>query len=449
MTRRTTGRSLARALVAAWPQLVIAAMVGALIALRLAAPLRVLYALGAVALGAYLERRDTPRYVSFVIWLWFLSPLVRRLADLDAGWQDPSLVLLTPYLVTALSVPALLRGLLRPERRAALRVAGVGVFAVAGVGVVIGIPVGMLVGPSTAALETLNWLLPLAFGWYIATRDAPVYRVEAAVASTFVAAALVAGAYGLYQFTSPPLWDINWMQRSGMTTIGRPEPFAVRVFGPMHSPGVFSAFLVIALVLWLARPRTPGAAGGRRGRRRAAAVAGAIGVAGAGDRRAARGRLAHRGAADPHGDARRRGHRPGRAAPVHVRDARARQQPRRHDGAARRRRERRRARDRPRAGAGIRRRPPVGRRHRPDRSQDGAVHLDARQRRRRVAGPVRPVRHAPLRRGVVRPDVAAVELQPPRRQHSGRSPSPRPGSACWHRRGSAWSPPDRSACACG
>ena len=243
---------------AAWPQLALAALVGGGIALGLAAPLRVVYAAAAVVIGAYLERRDTPRYVSFVIWLWFLSPLVRRLADLHGGWQDPSLVLLTPYLVTALSVPPLLRGLLRPERRAALRVAGVGVFAIAGAGVAIGIPAGMLIGPSRAALETLNWFLPLCFGWYVATRDVPAHRIEAAVATTFVAAALVAGTYGLYQFTSPPLWDINWMQRSEMESIGSPEPFAVRVFGPMHSPGVFSAFLVIALASWLARPRASG-----------------------------------------------------------------------------------------------------------------------------------------------------------------------------------------------
>ena len=72
------------------------------------------------------------------------------------------------------------------------------------------------------------------------------------------AAALFAGLYGIYQFVSPPLWDINWMQRSGMTTIGSPEPFAVRVFGPMHSPGILSAFLVMALVIWLARPRMAG-----------------------------------------------------------------------------------------------------------------------------------------------------------------------------------------------
>ncbi len=209
-------------------------------------------------IGRYLERRDTARYVSFVIWLWFLSPFVRRIADMHAGWQDPSLVLLTPYLVTALSVPALLVALLRRGRGSARRIAGIGFFAVAALAVGLGIPMGLLVGPSTGALETLNWFLPVCFGCYIASRVDQVHRIEAAVATTFVTASLVAGAYGLYQFTAPPLWDINWMQRSGMTTIGQPVPFAVRVFGTMHSPGILAVFLVIALVLWLARPRPAG-----------------------------------------------------------------------------------------------------------------------------------------------------------------------------------------------
>jgi hypothetical protein len=253
---RTSLRRVRRVFTMLWP-LGLMAGLGALVPLGQASLMRVLYLVLAIGLGRYLQRRDTGRYVAFVIWLWFLSPLVRRVADLFGGWQDPSLVLLTPYLVTALSVPALVAGLLRPSRPA-LAVAGISVFVVGLLGVAIGIPVGLLIGPSTAALETLNWFLPLCFGWYVATRADEVHRIEASVASTFVLASLVAGLYGIYQFVRPPLWDINWMQRSGMTTIGFPEPFAVRVFGPMHSPGILSAFLVIALVLWMARPRPSG-----------------------------------------------------------------------------------------------------------------------------------------------------------------------------------------------
>ncbi|MCC7125799.1 MAG: O-antigen ligase family protein [Acidobacteria bacterium] len=260
MTSRA-GRPRRRVIARHWPLLVLAVIIAVLANGRFAGPLRLAYPMIALAIGAYLERRSTARYVSFVIWLWFLSPLVRRLADLHAGWQDPSVVLLAPYLVTALAVPPLLHGFLRDRRSALPPVAGVGIFALAALGVAVGIPTGMLGSPSTAALETMNWFLPLCFGWYIATRVDDVHRIEAAVATTFVNAATVAGLYGLYQFTRPPLWDINWMQRSGMTTIGSPEPFAVRVFSTMHSPGIVSAFLVIALVLWLARPRLTGVFG--------------------------------------------------------------------------------------------------------------------------------------------------------------------------------------------
>lgn len=254
-------RRLRRALAATWPLLLMGGVVGVLLNTGMAGPLRVLYLVLGVAIGIRLERRSPAHYVSFVIWLWFLSPLVRRMADLQAGWQEPSLVLLTPYLVTAVAVPSLLHGFVREGQAPHRRVRGVGVFALAAVGVATGIPAGLWLGPSTAALETLNWFLPLCFGWYIATRVDDRHRIEAALASTFVSAASVAGGYGLYQFTRPPLWDINWMQRSEMTTIGSPEPFAVRVFGTMHSPGVYSAFLVIALVLWLARPRAAGLLG--------------------------------------------------------------------------------------------------------------------------------------------------------------------------------------------
>ena len=182
-------------------------------------------------------------------------------------------------------------------------------------------PVGLLVGPSTAALEILNWFLPLCFGWYIATRADDVHRIEAAAASTFIAGAFVTGLYGMYQFVSPPLWDINWMQRSGMTTIGRPVPFEVRVFGTMHSPGILASFLVIPLVLWLARPRASSIARRRRCRRGAAVVTGALGLAGHGRRGGVRLRRAQRRSARPHGGADAGGGAAVERGAVHARDA--------------------------------------------------------------------------------------------------------------------------------
>ena len=58
--------------------------------------LRLLFPLGATAVGVLLYMRYPLLYVGFTWWIWFLTPLVRRLIDQRSGWQDPSIVLLAP-----------------------------------------------------------------------------------------------------------------------------------------------------------------------------------------------------------------------------------------------------------------------------------------------------------------------------------------------------------------
>ena len=60
-----------------------------------------------------------------------------------------------------------------------------------------GIPLGVAYAPSTAAIETLNWLVPVGFGWYIASRDESLEAIEHMVATTMRWAALVLGGYGI------------------------------------------------------------------------------------------------------------------------------------------------------------------------------------------------------------------------------------------------------------
>lgn len=64
-------------------------------------------------------------------------------------------------------------------------------------------------------------------------------------------AALVAGVYGVVQFTVLPVWDRRWMIASGLTSIGAPYPLQVRVFGTSEAPGPFAAFLGLGLVVAL------------------------------------------------------------------------------------------------------------------------------------------------------------------------------------------------------
>lgn len=242
-------------LVTTWPAAVFALVVVGLIAARVGGPLRYAYLLGAIVVGFRLQSVSAAAYVSFVLWLWILSPLVRRVVDLYAGFQDPSLILLAPYAATALSALKILQRAHRYRREPYIRSTGLAMFAFAAAGAVTGIPLGLMTNLSTAVLETLNWFVPLMFGWYVATSSDQLHAIERQICLTFGRAALIVGAYGIYQFTSPPPWDTLWMTAIDMNTLGQPEPFAVRVFSTMHGPGVVGFYLTIPLALWLARPR--------------------------------------------------------------------------------------------------------------------------------------------------------------------------------------------------
>ena len=70
--------------------------------------LRLAFPAGSLAVGALLFFRYPMFYIGFNWWLWFLTPLVRRLIDWKIGWLDPNPVLLAPFLVSFLSMLTLL-----------------------------------------------------------------------------------------------------------------------------------------------------------------------------------------------------------------------------------------------------------------------------------------------------------------------------------------------------
>ena len=63
----------------------------------------------ALLVAALLYVQDPFGYLSFTWWIWFVTPLVRRLVDHHVGWTSVSPVMLTPYLVSLVAVPGLLR----------------------------------------------------------------------------------------------------------------------------------------------------------------------------------------------------------------------------------------------------------------------------------------------------------------------------------------------------
>ncbi|GGG21712.1 hypothetical protein GCM10007304_39420 [Rhodococcoides trifolii] len=64
---------------------------------------------------------------------------------------------------------------------------------------------------------------------------------------------LAIGLYGIYQFFVLPDWDVRWMESSKLTSIGKPLPQEVRVFGTGDAPNPFAALLSTALLVSVSR----------------------------------------------------------------------------------------------------------------------------------------------------------------------------------------------------
>jgi hypothetical protein len=97
----------------------------------------------------------------------------------------------------------------------------------------------------------LQWIVPIAFGFHLATDPSryPTYR--ATTHRVFTWAAFGLGLYGVWQFISLPEWDSYWMVNTDMGSIGRPFPFEVRVFSTVNSPTPFAMVMLAGLLMLL------------------------------------------------------------------------------------------------------------------------------------------------------------------------------------------------------
>ncbi|MEO1591177.1 MAG: O-antigen ligase domain-containing protein, partial [Cyanobacteria bacterium J06632_22] len=229
------------------PILVLGVLSVLLSLLNLGSVLRLVFPVGALGTAVWLYSRYPILYVGFTWWVWFLSPWMRRMADFSGGWQDPSPVLLTPFLVTFVSGVTLVRQLPYLTWQGGLPFMG----AIAATGY--GLLSGLVNGASLTALVTsfLYWSVPVLFGFHLYAnwRDYPQQRQL--VYRCFLWGVLVMGSYGLFQYLVAPGWDRYWMVNSEMPVIGSPEPLQVRVFSTLNSPGPFAQVMSAGLILLL------------------------------------------------------------------------------------------------------------------------------------------------------------------------------------------------------
>lgn len=199
----------------------------------------------ATLVGIVLFQRFPYIYVGYTWWIWFLTPFVRRLSDWQAGYQEPSPILLAPFLVTLLTGVTLIRKLPSLHRDGGLPL----------ILVVAGILYALLIGLASrsaraVALPFLTWITPILFAIYLFSkwREYPAY--SRLIRRTFLWMVLVLGAYGVYQYVVAPDWDTSWLTNSGLTSSGgKAEPYGIRVFSTLNSTAPFAVVMMSGVLL--------------------------------------------------------------------------------------------------------------------------------------------------------------------------------------------------------
>lgn len=211
--------------------------------------LNLAFPVGAFVVGSFLFFRHRAFYLGFTWWIWFLTALVRRLADYQSSYTEPSPILLAPYLVMGISLVTV--GLHLPK---AHRQGGVP-FILALAGVFYGLLVGLLFKPRFDVLRgTLDWLTPVSFGFHLFVhwRDYPHYRQS--LLRTCLWSILVMGLYGIVQYVALPDWDRLWLTNSEMeVAAGSADDFGgMRIWSTMQSGEPFAAVMSGSLLLLFA-----------------------------------------------------------------------------------------------------------------------------------------------------------------------------------------------------
>jgi len=202
-----------------------------------------------VAVAYWLYRRYPAHYLSFVCWLFFLTPEVRRFADYYKGaFNQTSIIMTTPLIAASLSgITMLLNYRQLGQRRAAPLIMML-------IAIMYGYVMGVVqFGILPATFTVIGWLQPLFIAWYVMLnwRLYPLFR--RVLFRTFIYGTILMGFYGIYQYVAPPPWTVFWLMQSGMgTSSGTPVPFGMRICSTMNSTGPFAMTMLVGLLMSLA-----------------------------------------------------------------------------------------------------------------------------------------------------------------------------------------------------
>jgi len=212
---------------------------------------RLLYPALNFVLAGFLFFRRSPWYAAHCLLVFCFMSLARRLIDDQAGFDASNPALLTPYLCCLYTAISFFEYWSRPRPKK------LGPFLVLLGCIAYGTSLALLDGRFRSSIvDVLKWTVGPLFAVYLLSNRESIPGLRRIFEPTLIFAAVVLSLYGVAQFVSPASWDANWVRgvaELGFNSLGRPEPFGLRVFSTMNSPGAFGAILSAGIVLALKR----------------------------------------------------------------------------------------------------------------------------------------------------------------------------------------------------
>lgn len=210
-----------------------------------------IYPVCALAVGIYLYQYCPRLYIAYTFWLWFLSSLIRRIIDFQAGEYTMGGFYTTPELVSLIVLPNCIKSLPRELK-------SVGLPFILCLGTVI---YGVLVGLANNPIRdfsmvdlALGFICPIVFGYYLYSHWQNYPELCQAIYKIFIYAVIVMGIYGLYQYVVAPDWDRFYLTFTGIQARGTPEPFGIRVWSTTSAAHQLSFPMVTGVLLSLCPP---------------------------------------------------------------------------------------------------------------------------------------------------------------------------------------------------
>ena len=193
-----------------------------------------------------LVKKKLADFIVFCVVLFLVTPFVRRLADSYLGYSPISLIMMTPYLASSLSIVALVHTSLGGRFNFPLPI------VLVLVSVFYGYLLAFLGGRVVAGtFDLLRWAIPPCVALLIAFNPSNKPEILSKLTGTFLLFVPIISLYGYYQYAYLPKWDALWMFNAEMDSIGLPVPYEVRVFSILNSPGTCGNILMFGILLSL------------------------------------------------------------------------------------------------------------------------------------------------------------------------------------------------------